>query len=197
MHCAREDALGGYPVATSAERSGHPFLDQIGRVFYNYRLAQFNRRYYDALLDRAKRKNRCTQLAIVTFTVTAAALFGLSPSFPALVNAFSRIAAVLSALAFVASLVAPVLGWNKRVDEITTRIHAWQYAERELESVLRFLHHTAQTKREAELNVQFADEAFAIAANYPDAGKPDKKLVQKIREEVEVAIPPDYVWRAL
>ena len=97
-------------MATSAERPVHPFLDEIGRVFYNYRLAQFNRRYYAALLDRAKRKSLFTQLSIGIFTVTAAALFGLSPSFPALVNAFGRIAAVLSALAFVASVVAPVFG---------------------------------------------------------------------------------------
>jgi hypothetical protein len=184
-------------MAASLSPAVHPYLDQIGRVFYNYRIAELNRRYYSVLLDRAQRRNLIAQLAIGVFTVIAAALFSLMPSFPALATRFGQIAAILSALAFVASVVAPVFGWNQKIDQLTSRIHAWHYAERQLESALRFLHHSAQSKREAELQVQFADEAFGIANNLADLGKQDMKLTQKIREEVEKAIPPDYVWTAL
>jgi ferritin-like metal-binding protein YciE len=94
-------------------------------------------------------------------------------------------------------VVAPVFGWNQTIDELTTRVHAWHYAERQLESALRFLHHSAQSKRDAELQVQFADEAFRTADGIPDTSKQNMKLTRRIREEVEKAIPPDYVWTAL
>lgn len=184
-------------MATAIVPEPHPYLEEIERLFYNYRLAQLNRRYYSVLLDRAKRKSLWTQVSIGVFTVTAAALFSLIPSFPSLGTAFGRIAAVLSAFAFVASVVAPVFGWNQASDEITARIHAWHYAERQIESGLRFLRHSAQSKREADLQVQFADEAYRTADNFPETGKQDMKLTKTIRLEVEKAIPPDYVWTAL
>ena len=184
-------------MATAISPPTHEFFDEIGRLFYNYRLAQLNRRYYSVLLDRAKRKTLWTQVAIGILTVSAAALFSLTPSFPSFGARFGQIAAVLSALAFVASVVAPVFGWNQTIDEITARIHAWHYAERLLESAIRFLHHSAETKRDAELQVQFADEAFGVANNLPEVGKQDLKLTKSIREEVEKAFPPDYVWTAL
>jgi hypothetical protein len=184
-------------MAAAVAPTPHPYFEEIGRLFYNYRLAQFNRRYYTVLLERAKRKNLATQVLIGIFTVTAAALFGLMPSFPALTTALGQMAAMLSAFAFVATVVAPVFGWNQTVDEITTRIHAWHYAERQVESALRFLRHSAQSKREADLQVQFADEAYRTADNFPDTGKQDMDLTKSIRMEVEKAVPPDYVWTAL
>jgi hypothetical protein len=184
-------------MTTETELTRHPYFEEIDRLFYSYRLAQFNRRYYTILLERAKTKNWCAQVAIGVFTVTAAALFSLMPSFPSLGTLLIQIAAVLSALAFVASVVAPVFGWNQTIDEITARVHAWHYAERQIESVLRFLRHTAESKREADLVVQFADEAYRTADNLPDTGKQDMDLTKTIRLEVEKAVPPDYVWKAL
>jgi len=189
-------------MAAAISQPTHPFFEEIERVFYNYRLAQFNRRYYAVLLDRARKKNLWTQVAIGVLTATAVVLFTIPPSLPRdvaqrMTDRFGVIAAALSALAFVANVVAPVFGWNQTIDEITARIHAWHYAERQLESALRFLHHSAQNKREADLQVQFADEAFGIARNYPDIGKPDKSLSETIQAEINLAIPPDYVWTAL
>jgi hypothetical protein len=184
-------------VDAAITSSPHPYFEEIARLFYNYRVAQLNRRYYTVLLARTKRKNLIAQVLIGLFTVSAFALFSLSPSFPGFAVAFGRIAAVLSAFAFVLSVAAPVFGWNQSMDEITARIHAWHYAERQIESALRFLRHSAQTKREADLQVEFADEAFRIAENFPDTGKQDMELTKTIRLEVERAIPPDYVWTAL
>jgi hypothetical protein len=184
-------------MAAAAAPATHPYLEEISRLFYNYRLAQFNRRYYTVLLERARTRNLWTQVSIGVFTVTAAALFSLTPSFPSLSTRLAQAAAVLSAFAFVATVVAPVFGWNQTIDELTTRVHAWHYAERQLESALRFLHHSALSKRDAELQVQFADEAFRTADGIPDTSKQNMKLTRRIREEVEKAIPPDYVWTAL
>jgi ferritin-like metal-binding protein YciE len=97
----------------------------------------------------------------------------------------------------VLSVAAPVFGWTQSIDEYTTRIHAWHYAERQIESGLRFLRHSAQSKRNADLQVQFADEAYRTADNLPDSGKQDMKLTKALRLEIENAIPPDYVWTAL
>jgi hypothetical protein len=189
-------------MAAAISQPTHPYFEEIGRLFYNYRLAQFNRRYYTVLLERAKKRNLWTQVAIGVLTAVAVVLFTIPPSLSGdtakwVMDRLNPIAAVFSALAFVANVVAPVFGWNQTIDEITARIHAWHYAERQLESALRFLHHSAQTKREADLQVQFADEAFGIANNYPDIGKQDMKLSTAIRLEVEKAIPADYVWTAL
>jgi hypothetical protein len=189
-------------MAAAISQPTHPFFEEIGRLFYNYRLAQFNRRYYTVLLERAKTKNLWAQVAIGVLTAVAVVLFSIPPSLSGdkakwAMDLFNPLAAVLSALAFVANVVAPVFGWNQTIDEITVRIHAWHYAERQLESGLRFLRHSAESKREADLQVQFADEAFGIANNYPDIGKQDMELSKAVRLEVEKATPPDYVWTAL
>ena len=111
-------------MATAIAPPSHPYIDEIGRLFYNYRLAQFNRRYYTVLLARVKRKNLFVQVLLSLFTVSAFALFSLAPSFPKLSEGFGRVASVFSALAFVLSVAAPVFGLSQRVEELTTRIHA-------------------------------------------------------------------------
>lgn len=175
----------------------HPYFDEISLLFYNYRLAHFNRLYLTAQLERVRRKNLWSQVSISVFTGVAVALFSLSPSFPQLGPVFGQVAAVLSALAFLASIVAPIFGWNRTIDEFTARIQAWQIAGHHLESALRFLHHTAGSKHDAELQVKFADEAYRTANNLPETDKLDLTLAKEIRLQVENAIPPGYVWTAL
>jgi len=184
-------------MAAAISQPTHPYFEEIGRLFYNYRLEQFNRRYYTVLLARKKRWNLWTQVLIGLLSATAAALISLALAFHQSTDLLAKWAAVSSAIAFILSVAAPVFGWNQNIDEYTTRIHAWHYAERQIESALRFLNHSAQNKREAHLQVQFADEAFRTADNLPDTGKQNMELTKSIRLEVEKAIPPDYVWTAL
>ena len=184
-------------MATAISQPTHPFFEEIDRLFYNYRLAQLNRRYYTVLLSRVKTLNFWTQALIGLLSAAAAALIGLALAFHDANDLLAKWAAVASAVAFVLSAAAPVFGWNQSIDDFNTRIHAWHYAERQLEAALRFLRHSAETKHDAELQVRFADDAFGLASNYPDTGKQDMKLTKAIRLEVEAAIPPDYVWRAL
>ena len=184
-------------MAAAISQPTHPYFEEIERLFYNYRLAQLNRRYYTVLLGRKKSWNLWTQVFIGLLSAAAAALISLALAFHQAADPLAKWAAVSSAIAFVLSVAAPVFGWNQSIDEYTTRIHAWHYAERQIESALRFLRHSAQSKREAELQVQFADAAFQTADNYPDTGKQDMDLTKAIRLEVERAIPQDYVWKAL
>lgn len=184
-------------MAAAISPPTHPFFEEIDRLFYNYRLAQLNRRYYTVLLARIKSLNLWTQVFIGLLSAAAAALISLALAFHNSTDVLAKGAAVSSAIAFVLSVAAPVFGWNESIDDFTTRIHAWHYAERQLESALRFLRHSAQTKRDAELQVQFADEAFGVANNYPDTGRQDMKLTKELRLEVEKAIPANYVWTAL
>jgi hypothetical protein len=184
-------------MAAAISQPTHPYFEEIGRLFYNYRLAQFNRRYYTVLLARKKNWNLCIQVLIGLLSATSASLISMALTFHHSADLLAWCAAVSSAITFVLSVAAPVFGWNQSIDEYTTRIHAWHYAERQIESALRFLSHSAQNKREAHLQVQFADEAFRTADNLPDTGKQDMELTKAIRLEVEKAIPPDYVWTAL
>ena len=189
----------GTPVASAPQS----YLVEIGSIFYSYRLAEFNRRYYEVLLDRAKRKALAMQVAIGVLTAVAVVLFTIPTSMPgdaaqkAMMDRLNPIAAALAALAFVANAVAPLFEWNRTIDEITARIHAYQYAASILESALRFLHHHAKTKGEANLQTQVANQAFGIANSYPGIGKQDMKLSQAIYLEVAKAYPPNYVWTAL
>jgi hypothetical protein len=184
-------------MATAIAQPIHPYFEEIGRLFYNYRLAQFNRRYYTVLLARKKNLNLWTQVLIGLLSATAASLVSMALAFRQPADILAWCAAVSSALAFVLSVASPVFGWNQSIDEYTTRIHAWHYAERQIESALRFLRHSAQNEREAHLQVQFADEAYRTADNAPDTGRQDMNLSKAIRLEVEKAIPADYVWTAL
>lgn len=184
-------------MATAIAQPVHPYFEEIDSLFYNYRLAQLNRRYYTVLLARKRCWNLWTQVFIGLLSATAAALIGLTLAFHPSTDLLAKWAAVSSAIAFILSVAAPVFGWNQSIDDYTTRIHAWHYAEHQIESALRFLRHSAQTKHDADLQVQFANEAFGAANIYPDTGKQDMGLTTAIRIEVEKAIPPDYVWTAL
>jgi NADH/NAD ratio-sensing transcriptional regulator Rex len=68
-------------MAPATAEPFHPYFDEIGRRFYNYRLAQLNRRYYSALLARTKRWNLWAQIFIGVFSASAAALIGLAIAF--------------------------------------------------------------------------------------------------------------------
>lgn len=188
-------------AADSADAT-HPYFDQISRVFYNYRLAEFNRRYHLEFLDRTKRKIRNLQIAILVVSAIATLSLGIpaalaDESIVTWVHRINPIAAGLSLIAFLASLVMPQFGWDQDVEDFTLRVHAWHFAKNQIESAIRFLIHDARSDRDAELEVRFADETYTSANSYPPVRSQEEGLSWKIRKEVEEAIPPDYPWVAL
>jgi hypothetical protein len=184
-------------MATAIAPPMHPYLEEIERLFYNYRVANFNLRYYSAVCIREKRKSLGVQVWTGFTSVFAFALYSLIPTFPVLTLYVAATAAVASAIAFFLSVAASLYGWSQKIEELTTHVHAWHYAVRQLESGIRFLRHDAQSKRDAMLQVQFAEEAFRTADNLPDIGARDKTLELQIQQETDEAFPADYVWTAL
>jgi hypothetical protein len=179
----------------------HPYFDEIKPVFYNYRLADYNRRYHAFFLEQAKRKNARVQIVSGVMTGVAVVLLSLPAAVPdetvlAWVHRLNPIAALLSALAFLITFVAPMFGWDKEIDDYTVRIHAWQFAESQIETALRFLIHEARSARDAELQVRSANSAFTVAGSLPQVGQDDPEVSVKIKQDVENAIPPDYLWIA-
>jgi len=190
------------PASVQPPAGAHSYLDRIAPVFYSYRLADFNRRYYAVFLERAERKNFMAQVAIAVLTAIAFCSLAIPSALSdeviiSWVHRINPIAAVVSALAFFASVIAPLFKWDKAIDDFTVRVHAWEFARNQIESALRFLIHDAKSERDAELQVSFADAAFRIANSLPQVGQDEQELSDRIKEEVEKAYPPDYPWRAL
>jgi hypothetical protein len=185
-------------MAGDPEKAAELYIREIEHLFYNYRLAYFNRRYYTVLLGRKKKVELFYQLF---FTLSAAlALIALSLIPPKLTSWRDEItlgAACISGLSFILSIALPIMGWAHSMSDLTRRIYAWHGAERQIQAAIRFIIYTAESKREADLQVQFADSAFFAADDLPDPDKEDKKLEQAIFNEVQRSIPPDYVRRVL
>jgi hypothetical protein len=185
-------------MAGDPEKAAELYIRDIEHLFYNYRLAYFNRRYYTVLLGRKKKVELFYQLF---FTLSAAlALIALSLIPPKLTLWRDEItlgAACISGLSFILSIALPIMGWAHSMSDLTRRIFAWHAAERQILAAIRFIMHIAESKREADLQVQFADSAFFAADDLPDSDKEDKKLELVIFNEVQRSIPPDYVRRVL
>jgi hypothetical protein len=193
---------GANPAPAVPQAQTHPYFDRIAPVFYNYRLTDFNRRYHIVFLERARRKSLCAQIIIGALGVIAVAIL----SFPAAlsdeavlpwVHRVNPVAAVLSVLAFIAAVIVPMFGWDKEIDDFTTHVHAWHFAENQIEAALRFLIHDAKNDRDAELGVWSANTAFGTATSLPQVGQREPALSKTIKDAVEKAIPPDYPWVAL
>jgi hypothetical protein len=185
-------------MAGDPERAAELYFKDIEHLFYNYRLAYFNRRYYTVLLSRKKKLELLYQLF---FTLSAAlALIALSlipPKLSLWRDEITLGASCLTGLSFILSIALAIMGWSQSISDLTSRIYAWHRAERQILAAIRFIIHIAESKRDADLQVQFADGAFFAADDLPDSDKEDKKLERAILDEVGKSIPPDYVWRVL
>ena len=93
-------------MATAIAQPVHPYFEEIDSLFYNYRLAQLNRRYYTVLLARKRCWNLWTQVFIGLLSATAAALIGLTLAFHPSTDLLAKWAAVSSAIAFILSVAA-------------------------------------------------------------------------------------------
>lgn len=171
---------------------------EIEHLFYNFRLAYFNRRYYTVLLGRKKKLEVIYQLLFTLSTAIALIALSLVPcKLSSWRDEITLAAGIVSGLSFILSIALPIMGWAQSISDLTSRVHAWHRAERQLWSTIRFILYSAESKRDADLLVQFADSALAAADDLPDSDKENRKLEQRIRAEVERVIPPDYVWRVL
>ncbi|HTA78701.1 MAG TPA: hypothetical protein VK720_04105 [Terracidiphilus sp.] len=174
------------------------YTQEIRLLFYKFRLAYFNRLYYTAQLSRRKKVELLSRLFFTLSTATALIALSLIPcQLTAWRHKITDVASVVSGLSFVLSIALLIMGWAQSISDLTSRVYAWHRAERQVWAAIRLILYTAESKRDADLHVQFADSAFAAADDLPDSDKGNKRLERKIRAEVERVIPPDYVERVI
>ena len=165
--------------------------EELSRLFYSFRMAHLNRRYYSERL--AKLKQFATAFSIVV-TVSTAASFALL-SF-ADFSGVKIVAAILAVIAFLASVAAPGLRLERKIEDASARTCAFHYAAQQLESALRFVKNSHGQDGEVTGWVNSAEEAYHQAAALPDTEVEDRKLIKKVEDEINESFPSNYVWTA-
>src|SRR6266446_447814 len=109
------------------------YFQELRTLFYLFRMAELNRRYYCDRLGTFELLDRILQGVIA---LAAAASFGLL-AFAAFTEV-KTIAAILSLLAFLVSAVIPWVGLSRAIENARTRTIVWAGASQQIESAMRF-----------------------------------------------------------
>jgi len=163
----------------------------LARLFYSFRLSHLNQRYYAMRLTRLKRWNSLLSIVVMIATAASFALLTFA-SF----HGVTTVAAIIAVVGFLASVVVPLLGLERKIDDASSRTCAFHYAAQQLESALRFVRNSEQNDGEMLGWTAAAEAAYYQAAALPDTEAEDRKLVKKVEGEINEAFPPSYVWLA-
>lgn len=166
-------------------------VEELSRLFYLFRMAHLNRRYYAERLASLKRWDALFSVIVTVSTATSFALLSFA-DFPGV----TKVAAGFAVIGFLASVAVPSLRLGRKIDDASDRSCAFHYAAQQLESALRFVKHS--TGKEAEIGgwVNSAEEAYHQASALPDAEVEDRKLIKRIEGEINDSFPSSYVWTA-
>jgi hypothetical protein len=173
------------------ERAENNDTEELSRLFYSFRMAQLNRRYYSERLATLKKWDKGFQITIM---VTTAASFALL-SFADFAHV-KAVAAGFAVIAFLVSTAVPGLGLSRKIDEISNRTCAFHYASQQLEGALRFVKNSQGDDGEVLGWVHSAEEAYHQAAALPDTDVEDRQLVSKVENEINESFPSNYLWTA-
>jgi ABC-type multidrug transport system fused ATPase/permease subunit len=171
-------------------------VERLSTLFNYFRLAHLNRKEYSKRLTTLKRLDKA--LSILVMVATAA-------SFAVLAFAFgddkiphsTMIGALLSIVAFLTSVAIPILGLSGKIEDLSNRACAFHYAAQQLESAIRFIKATEDVDGVVLGWFSAAESAYLQAAALPDTEAEDRKLIEKVENEVNQSYPADYVWSAL
>ena len=155
-------------------------------------MAELNRRYYCDRLGTFELWDKILQGAIA---LAAAASFGLL-AFAAFTQV-KTIAAILSLLAFLISAGIPWVGLSRMIEEARTRTIVWAYAAQQLESAMRFVRYAHDADGEVSGWTKAAEESYKRAATVLPTEKENRKLIQKVEQQIRESFPRNYVWVAL
>lgn len=191
----REEAMN---VPTRPANDHHKELNSL---FYWFRTAELNSRYYSAWQRRLEFWDKLLQVVIALATALSFGILAFSGFWPSpqTGKVIAITAASLSLIAFVASTVVPWVGLGRKIDEARTRNVVWSNASQQFYSAIRFV------KQARELDdsngeiigcMRCAEDAYERAAATLPAEPENEKLVQKISEEIRRTFPADYVWNA-
>jgi hypothetical protein len=174
-----------------ANSKPNDYTPELARLFYSFRLAQLNRKYYSERSTALKSQDAFFSVVVM---VTSAASFAvlLFADF----HGVKVVAAILAVIAFLASVVVPILKLGQKIEEASARSCAFHYAAQQLESAIRFVKNAEGKDGEVVGWVSSAEAAYHQAAALPDIEKEDRKLIKKVEDEINASFPPNYVWTA-
>ena len=178
-------------METTLEAPEHRYADELSSLFYSFRLAQLNRRYYSARLSKLKRLDTAFSIVVAVSTATSFAVLSFA-DFPYV----KTIAAIFAIVAFLFSVASPALNLNRKIDETSARACAFHYAAQQLESAIRFVKNSDGQDGEVAGWVHSAQEAYNQAAALPDTNVEDRQLLRKVEDEINESFPSSYVWTA-
>jgi hypothetical protein len=179
-------------MATASETVQHRYIDELSRLFYLFRLAELNRRYYSARLASLKWREKVFRIAISLLTASSFGMLAFATDF----SHVKLTAGILAFLAFVASVILPGFGFERKMDETSARACAWHYAVQQLETALRFVKNALENGGEVAGWTQCAEEVYHQVASLPDVDIEDRVLIRRVENEVNESFPSDYVWTA-
>jgi len=168
------------------------YFRELRSLFYLFRMAELNCRYYRCRLDDLELYDKIFQAVIALAT---AASFGLL-AFAAFTDVKTT-AAILSLVAFLVAAVVPWIGLSRKIEDAQTKSIVWSGASQQLEIAMRFIRYAHDVDGEVSGWTKAAEEAYKRAASTLPAEKEDRKLIQRLEEQVREAFPPNYVWVAL
>ena len=178
-------------MGATLETAEHGYADQLSRLFYSFRLAHFNHRYYCERLGKLRRLDNIFQITITVATAASFALLSFA-DFPHV----KAVAAVLAIIAFLFSVASPVLSLNRKMDDTSARACAFHYAAQQLENALRFVKNSQGRDEEISGWIQSAEEAYHQSSALPDTDVQDQPLLRKVEDEINESFPSSYVWTA-
>jgi len=176
----------------------YPYLAELNDLFYRFRVAQLNARYYAKVRDRLEGRDQAIQISIAVTTGIAFAVLGVSEFVPsARVWIVKLVALIASIVAFLVSAVAPWLGLTGQMNEARVAAFAWNSAGLQIEKAMRFIKYARKGDAEVSAWMHTADAAYQTAAALPSAHDQDSALVDKLFLEIKTQFPSDYVWTTL
>jgi hypothetical protein len=166
-------------------------LEMLSGLFYDFRLAHLNRKYYSERLACLKLADTVLSILVMVATASSFSILALGN-----IPHSTIIAATLSVAAFLIAVAIPILGLGRKIEDLSNRSCAFHYAAQQLEMAIRFIK-TAEDKDGEVLGwFSSAREAYRLAGALPDTDAEDQKLIKKVEDEINRSYPANYVWTA-
>jgi hypothetical protein len=166
-------------------------IDELSRLFYLFRMAHLNRRYYSERTAELKRWDAFFSVVVTVATATSFALLAFAEF-----RAVKTVAGLFAVIGFLASVAVPSLRLGRKIEDASARACAFHYAAQQLESALRFVKNSTGEDAEIRGWVNSAEEAYHQAAALPDIEVEDRKLTKRLEDEINESFPSSYVWTA-
>lgn len=180
------EAVQGHPL--TEEELKTKTEEELDRLFYLYRLANLNSRYYGRRAEQVELRNKGA-MALVALLSFAALAFLLGVEQPWV----KTLAAILSGIAAVISGVTPVFGWSEQVRDLRSLRFAYSQLFGQVEFVITEIKRAGTISPEHVGLARMVHEAYTRIEAFDELA-PKQKLIDKEDAKVRKAFPDDYLW---